>query len=131
MSANEPSTVTLQIDGSSGDAHLEHILAKVFEEYLALWKVKQRKYGPNNIAACGKEGVVIRLNDKVQRLRRFNFDGIVGDKEGSEEDAWLDALGYAAMGLIVYRQQWPHLNEGLSVDHVLYIINRFLEEQNV
>src|SRR3990167_1181189 len=85
-----PATINLVVDGQSGNKELEGAIALVFQEYFELWKTKQRKYGPNNLAALGRPGLVIRMNDKIQRLRRFNFEAIEADAEGGEEDAWLD-----------------------------------------
>src|SRR3990167_333388 len=104
---DEPRTVTLVADGTSGDADLEYKLCLVMQEYLAIWKVKQRKYGPANIAEMGKPGLVIRSNDKQKRLIRFVLEGIQEDTEGDEEDAWFDKAGYALMGVMVSRGWWP------------------------
>lgn len=99
--------VELVIDGCSGDKELEHQLAVVFAQYLDLWKVKHRKYGPGNISVMGKPGLVVRMNDKVQRLKNFVFGSVQGDVEGDELDAWLDLLGYAAIGVLVHQGKWP------------------------
>lgn len=104
--------ILLTVDDSSGNRALESYVAGVMQEYLALWKIKQRKYGPSNISSMGKPGLVVRMNDKLQRLRNFVLNGVQEDTEGSEEDAWLDIMGYALMGVLVHRGLWPEGDDG-------------------
>lgn len=100
--------IKLQIDGSSGNAQLEQVIAEVMNEYFELWKQKQRAYGPDNIAEFADMGCLIRANDKMKRLKRHYVQGEDININGEHvEDSWLDLLGYAAMGLICYRLQWP------------------------
>ena len=114
--------VALVIDGTSGSPELEEKLAILMKEYHNLWCVKQLKYGPNNIAGMGKPGLVIRLNDKLQRLKRFIFEDVKGDIEGSEEDAWFDMAGYALMGVMVGRGWWPDCPpDHLTWEQVMFV----------
>ena len=104
--------VVLAVDGTSGDAELEHRLATVMAEYMALWKKKQRSYGPHNIGAFGEQGCLIRANDKIQRLRRALFmQKDVSLDDETLEDTWKDLIGYALMGLLCHRRQWPGVGE--------------------
>ena len=122
--------IPLVVDGSSGNADLEEKLCRVMQEYLAIWKTKQRKYGPENIAEMGKPGLVIRSNDKQKRLKRFVLEGVEGDDEGSEEDAWFDKAGYALMGVMVGRGWWPDCPpDRLTLEHVYFIQDRYIKEQ--
>ena len=126
------SFVALVIDGSSGDADLEEKLAKVMKEYHNLWCIKQLKYGPTNISSMGKPGLVVRLNDKIQRLKRFVLEDIQGDVEGSEEDAWFDVAGYALIGIMVNRGWWPECPpDKVSQEQVNFILRRFCEENSI
>lgn len=101
-------SVLLEVNGKSGDQELESIVAKVLLEYFELWKNKQRSYGPHNIGAFGAAGCLIRSNDKIQRLRRHYFlNKDVSLSNESLEDTWLDLMGYALMGLVCERGQWP------------------------
>ncbi len=127
---DEIKKMLLIVNGTSGNADLEEKLALVMQEYHSLWKIKQRKYGPNNIASMGKSGLVIRMNDKFQRLKRFILQGVEGDIEGSEEDAWMDIAGYALMGVMVGRGWWPECDpDWLTLEQVMFVIERFVKEQ--
>lgn len=118
--------VKLFIDGSSGNPELEEALACVLFEYHELWKTKQRKYGTGNIATYGRPGLIIRMNDKFQRLRNFVLNGVKGDAEGSEDDAWFDLMGYAAMGLMVYRDMWPDApKDRITFKQMINVIKQF------
>jgi hypothetical protein len=67
---------------------------------------KQADYGPGNINAFGEKGVVVRMNDKMERLKRL----VWGDKEPaneSVEDSYKDMGNYAIIALMVRRGVWP------------------------
>ena len=100
--------VVLTCDGGSGDANLEGVVADTFKEIFSLWKERQAKYGPSNIAAFGEVGCLVRGHDKMARLRRALMDnlGAVMPDE-SVEDSWKDLTNYAVMGLVCRRGQWP------------------------
>jgi len=85
---------------------LQRLGTTVLIEYLELWRKKHHDYGPENHAIWGAQGCVIRLTDKLMRLKGHYFDGrmMLTDKV---EDDWLDLIGYGLIGLIVERGQWP------------------------
>ena len=63
---------------------------------------KQRMYGPKNVARFGLRGIVIRLNDKIERLKNLQqhqgpviFEPI--------QDTWLDIVGYSVIAIM-----WIH-----------------------
>lgn len=97
----------LRVDGTSGDAALEEVCAAALAEYFELWKKKQRDYGPHNISINGQVGVVVRINDKVQRLRNLILESPSCPNNEAIEDTWLDCLGYGLIGLLVCRGKWP------------------------
>lgn len=105
--AEESVVVELSCDGESTNQNLEVIVAHVMQEYLELWKQKQRSYGPHNIGDFGEMGCLIRANDKIQRLRRHYMGKNVSLDDESIEDTWLDLMGYALMGLVNERGLWP------------------------
>jgi len=124
-----PKVISLVIDGTSGNPELEYRLAQVFQEYLTLWKKKQQKYGPHNISAMGKPGLVVRMHDKYQRLNRFVFGQTYSTQEGEEgeEDAWLDMLGYSAMGVMLHRGWWPDYTPGgVTLKQILWLVKTWL-----
>jgi hypothetical protein len=63
---------------------------------------KQRMYGPRNVVRFGLRGIVIRLNDKIERLKNLQhhqgpviFEPI--------QDTWLDIVGYSVIAIM-----WIH-----------------------
>lgn len=88
---------------------------RIFAEQLALMVRKQSDYGPGNINAFGEFGVVVRLSDKLERLKHLLF---TGDAEGhivprdtppqneSLDDTYRDLLNYALIALMLRQQCW-------------------------
>ena len=93
-----------------------------FERAYQLWCKKQDDYGDGNIKlgldissssnkALSQLGVVIRMNDKVQRLLNIhkknmfhNEDMSVSDE--SIEDTCIDLMNYANMLLVLSKDKW-------------------------
>jgi hypothetical protein len=101
------------LESSSSEADLskaEHLefLDELLEEVSKVMHQRGRKYGPGNIAEFGETGVLVRLSDKLSRLRhtKENFDD-----EGTE-DSWLDVVGYGLIGLAWSRGLWPGSEKG-------------------
>ena len=66
---------------------------------------KNRDYGPGNISAFGEKGVIVRLNDKIERLKTLVWN----DKSPEHEkvsDTWLDVTNYGIIGLMCHRGEW-------------------------
>lgn len=74
------------------------------EEVAHLLARKRVDYGWQNIAESGEEGVVLRLQDKINRLRTLGANGKPNNE--SIEDTWADVAGYGIIGLLVHRGQW-------------------------
>ena len=118
--------IVLLIDGKSKNPELEEKLALVFQDAFEMWKEKQLKYGPNNIAQLGRSGILDRMfSDKYQRLLRFN-SGEAPDEGEGEEDAWLDNVNYSAMGLMVYRGWWPGASDRMTVQQYWTVTKKFI-----
>jgi len=66
---------------------------------------KQRDYGPGNIADFGEFGVLVRVNDKVARLKNLLSQGQRPENE-SIDDTWKDIANYAVIALMVKRGYW-------------------------
>jgi hypothetical protein len=120
--------VRLTCDGSSGSLELEVAIAETFREAFELWKVKQQKYGPKNIAQLGRSGILDRMaSDKFQRLKRFIYEQAPDDGDDAEEDAWLDCVNYSGMGLMVYRGQWPGAtSDQVTLSQIWLLIRKYL-----
>ena len=83
---------------------------------LVLLDTKQRDYGPHNLIKFGPFGVIVRANDKMERLntlamkeqKRF-FMGEPKDEplHESMEDTLLDLANYALIAYVMKRGLWP------------------------
>lgn len=82
----------------------EEELKKVLEEIEELLKMKNRNYGDKNIEKIGKSGILIRLEEKLERLK-YMIQNNIEDKE-TVEDTWKDIIGYAVIGIMLERGRW-------------------------
>jgi hypothetical protein len=62
---------------------------------------KQHDYGHDNILAFREEGLVVRLWDKVARLKNLLWISKEKPKNESIEDTFTDIAGYAIIGLML------------------------------
>jgi len=80
---------------------------------------KQKDYGPDNIASFGEIGVLVRSNDKIERLKYIlkkpSRDVAVIDE--SLEDTWSDWANYGIIGLMLRLDTWSN-NEETFLDNV-------------
>ena len=58
---------------------------------------KQNDYGPENIARFGRDGILVRLHDKIARLENLASSG-KGPMNESVFDNYLDVIGYCSVG---------------------------------
>lgn len=86
-----------------GPEHLSWLEEKL-EEVAAVMRDRGAKYGPGNIAEFGELGVLVRLSDKLARLRHSRE---VDFADESSRDAWIDIIGYGLIGLAWADGQWP------------------------
>lgn len=66
---------------------------------------KQRDYGSENIRRFGRQGLMVRMHDKVARLENL----LASNNEPENEsifDNVLDVIGYAAIGIMWERQEF-------------------------
>lgn len=87
--------------------------AKIFVLYAIanakLFDRKQQDYGPRNISGFGTFGVVVRMNDKFERLKTLFGKG--RRKRATNEsiiDTLRDISNYATIALMVERGEWPN-----------------------
>ena len=76
-----------------------------FLEAAVLLDKKNRDYGPGNISAFGERGVIVRLNDKVERLKTLVWGNRTPEHE-KVSDTWLDTANYGIIGLLCHRGVW-------------------------
>ena len=72
---------------------------------LTLFDKKQRDYGSGNISDFGELGVLIRLNDKINRLKNLlQSNGEVNCE--SVADTWDDIANYGLIGKLCNQNLW-------------------------
>ena len=65
---------------------------------------KQRDYGHQNIAKYGRQGLIIRVHDKLARLENLTKSGTIASAQNEPvSDTVLDIAGYSAIGMM-----WEH-----------------------
>jgi hypothetical protein len=77
----------------------------VAHEIAELLEKKHADYGDNNIIKFGTKGVLVRVNDKVERLINLTWNNDKEPKFESVEDTWKDIAGYAILALIELRRK--------------------------
>ena len=85
-------------------------MEKIFDGALALAAKKGRDYsgsddGLKNFRTFGWKGIVVRLEDKMQRLIHFSKSESLLVTDESIEDTLVDLINYAALTLIMKRDQ--------------------------
>lgn len=68
---------------------------------------KNKDYGPGNIAEFGRLGILVRLSDKIERLKNLYSRGILSPQHEAIEDTLKDIAGYAIIGLMIEHGRWP------------------------
>ena len=93
----------------SGNRDLALLFFGRLMELFELWALRQRKYGPENIAGFGELGCLVRSSDKMARLKHSLLDKVGEDSvDETVEDAWNDMANYAIMAVMCRRGQWPN-----------------------
>ncbi len=69
------------------------------DEVTAVICKKQADYGPENIAKFGRDGILVRMHDKLARLENLTKSGHSPNNE-SIQDNYLDVIGYAAVAAL-------------------------------
>ncbi len=101
-----------------GDAQLP-ITYRFMEKMLqliVLFDKKQKDYGPKNISEFGRTGVLIRMNDKLARIKNITNNGMDGNFiSGAEEgfvqneslrDSYMDIAVYAVIDWLLEEGVW-------------------------
>lgn len=77
--------------------------AMEFETVLAVLIRKQRDYGHENIRRFGRQGLMVRMHDKIARLENLYTRAAAPSNE-SIADNLLDVVGYSAIGIMWERE---------------------------
>lgn len=69
---------------------------------------KHQDYGAGNISRFGLRGIVVRLNDKIERLATLTDEKTNGKEAKFEsiEDSLRDISNYATIGLLCMKNKW-------------------------
>jgi hypothetical protein len=78
----------------------EEGLDEVLSEIRAILIKKQHDYGHSNILDFRELGVLVRVNDKVARLKNLLLNKKQAQNE-SIRDSWRDLAGYAIIALML------------------------------
>lgn len=76
------------------------------EKMSVLFAKKQADYGPGNIAKFGEVGLLVRMNDKFERLTNLFVNRKNANNEAIE-DTLRDIANYAVIWLLVRQGKWP------------------------
>jgi len=80
--------------------HLDAVLDDIRNMLLS----KNKDYGDGNLKRFGETGIIIRCNDKIERLWNIaqSKENAVGE---SAEKEWLDIAGYAVQAIRLIREK--------------------------
>jgi hypothetical protein len=65
---------------------------------------KQNDYGHNNVARFGRQGLLVRVHDKIARIKNLQKPG-KSVKNESITDTYIDIVGYSVIG-IMWERNW-------------------------
>ena len=77
---------------------------KLAVQFVRLLDQKQEDYGSANIIISGEQGVIVRSQDKICRLK--NLLGKSGVNHESVSDSWMDLANYGIIGFMVHNKIW-------------------------
>jgi hypothetical protein len=112
VASNGTEEWTLRLSvGASGDEGLERALLSLYAAKFYLMCAKHRKYGPGNIAAGGRSGILTRIKDKIARIESGHLD-FADELYG---DALLDLPNYADILYLWENGDWPNVAEASPI----------------
>ena len=107
ISPNEPPVVEqiyLLLDLTEGQLSKEFIY--IVLEDIKTFDSKQHDYGTDNIASFGEKGVLVRMSDKLARLKNLVWYDQSHVNE-SIEDSYGDTSVYGVIARMCRRGLWP------------------------
>ena len=87
---------------------------EIYEELANILASKQLDYGPGNInnAPGGAiNGILVRMNDKMERLKNLTYHSEGEPQNESIDDSLIDIANYAVIAMMVRRGSWPKNKE--------------------
>lgn len=75
------------------------------KECLKILISKQKDYGPEAITRFGRQGLLVRIHDKVARLQNLDNAGREPNHEALR-DTFLDIVNYCALGIMIERREF-------------------------
>jgi len=93
---------------ASWDA-LRRMFSDTLDECLELFIRKHNDYGVENNAVWLEQGVLMRMWDKMARLKRYYFEGVELQTD-TVEDSWMDIINHGLIGMIIERGLWPKMS---------------------
>jgi len=79
----------------------------VFEEAFKLFRVKNAAYGTSNLSTYGLIGILVRMSDKMARLKNIIVDGHdVSATDETKRDTFMDLLVYCAAAILMIDGDW-------------------------
>jgi len=81
---------------------------KIVKETEEIFLAKQHDYGSENIAQFGEVGVLVRLNDKMERLKNLVTNNNTPKNE-SLQDTLYDIINYAIIYSMILNDEWENV----------------------
>lgn len=84
------------------------IFLKMALENSILMDLKQQDYGSKNISGFGTFGIVVRMNDKFERIKNLFNNRRKRAVNESIQDSFRDISNYAIIALMLEKKMWPN-----------------------
>lgn len=83
---------------------MEEKFVHIANEILTILNEKHKKYGTKNLEEYGLLGIIIRMNDKIQRLENQLSLNDVEKQKSIIKDQLIDLQGYSINGLRILNE---------------------------
>jgi hypothetical protein len=87
---------------TSQPTSLDQAFSQVNDELLKMFLKKHKDYGKGNILAVGEIGIVLRITEKIERLKNLLLKGDAPTNESIEE-TFIDIAVYANLAILLRR----------------------------
>lgn len=79
----------------------------VIQQFKDIMLQRHLKYGTGNINAFGEVGCIVRITDKIERLKQwYNSPNETVFDDETLEDTWIDAGNYAIIRMLYAKGWW-------------------------